>query len=197
MCQIHCFEPSRSTYEALSHTIAMANAPKDSCHIVLNQHALGRKRETLTLHYDDFKSGLASLTKRRLDHFNISMSKSEEVEVLPLDEYCTLNHISHIHLLKIDVEGHELDVLNGGLDMLKSKAIDMITFEFGGCNIDTRTYFQDFWYFFQSHGMDIFRILPDGELLPIQAYKEIYEQFITTNYVAIKSELIHKLGLMK
>ena len=194
MCQIHCFEPSQHTHEALSRTITEANPPK-KCHVVLNQHALGRKRETLTLHYDELQSGLASLTKRRLDHFNINMSKSEEVEVLPLDEYCALNHISHIHLLKIDDEGHELDVLGGALDMLKNQAIDIITFEFGGCNIDTRTYFQDFWYFFKDYDMEIFRILPSGELLPIKAYKEIYEQFITTNYVAMKSSIARELGL--
>lgn len=53
------------------------------------------------------------------------------------------------------VEGHELDVLAGAEEALKS--VQLVQFEFGGCNIDTRTYFQDFFYFFQQHGFAIHR----------------------------------------
>ena len=91
-------------------------------------------------------------------------------------------------MLKIDVEGHELDILYGSLYMLRNERIKMISFEFGGCNIDSRTYFQDFWYFFKENGMwSIFRIAPSGYLVPIQQYKEIYEQFCTTNFLVINN----------
>ena len=59
-----------------------------------------------------------------------------------------------------------------------------IQFEFGGCNIGTRTYFQDFWYFFKSHHFILYRITPIGAE-PINQYKESEEYFSTTNYVAI------------
>ena len=60
----------------------------------------------------------------------------------------------------------------------------MVTFEFGGCNIDTRTYFQDFWYFFREHGMHrVYRITPTGLLVPILGYREELEQFRTTNFL--------------
>ncbi len=64
----------------------------------------------------------------------------------------------------------------------------MATFEFGGCNIDTRTYFQDFYYFFEDVGMRVLRITPSGFLTPIDSYKEVYEQFTTTNFVALKRD---------
>lgn len=44
--------------------------------------------------------------------------------------------------------------------MFERGAIDRVTFEFGGCNIDTRTYFQDYWYFFKTFGFRVFRITP-------------------------------------
>ena len=165
---------------------------QDFCHknhaqrnnITLNNFGLGAENATATLHYDTKGSGLASLTKRRLEHFNIDFKQSEAVKIITLDEYCRTQNISRIHLLKMDVEGHELDILNGAKEMFAKKAIDIATFEFGGCNIDTRTFFQDFWYFFTAQKMQIYRILPNGNLHKIHAYKEIYEQFTTTNFVA-------------
>lgn len=65
--------------------------------------------------------------------------------MITVDDYCRESHVEHIHLLKIDVEGHELDVLHGATEMFQRKAIDVVTFEFGGCNIDTHTFFQNFF----------------------------------------------------
>lgn len=106
-----------------------------------------------------------------------------------LEAYCKMHNIEHIHLLKLDVEGHELDVLNGALGLFAKNAIDIVTFEFGGCNIDTKTYFQDFWYFFKDKNMSIYRILPNNKLHKIPEYRELYEQFVTTNYVAMKENI--------
>lgn len=60
----------------------------------------------------------------------------------------------------MDVEGHELDVLAGANEMISSGSIEYITFEFGGANIDSRIFFQDYYYFFDHYGYTIYRILP-------------------------------------
>jgi len=65
------------------------------------------------------------------------------------------------------------------------KEIQIIQFEFGGCNIDTKTFFQDFWYFFKENGFAIYRISPKGPLL-LDKYREADETFRTTNYVAVR-----------
>ena len=109
------------------------------------------------------------------------------MEINTIDNYCSENSIDHIHLLKIDIEGHELDALAGAKEMFALKSIDIVTFEFGGCNIDTRTFFQDFWYFFNEANFKIFRITPSGYLHPLKSYKEIYEQFRTTNFIAVSN----------
>ena len=64
-----------------------------------------------------------------------------------------------------------------------NKKIDFIQFEFGGCNIDSRTYFQDFFYHLQDN-YKIYRILEDN-IYELQTYKETYEIFITVNYLAV------------
>lgn len=60
----------------------------------------------------------------------------------------------------------------------------MVLFEFGGCNIDTRRFFRDYWHFFENTTMEIFRTTPSGYLIKIEKYKEDYEQFCYSNFVA-------------
>jgi hypothetical protein len=93
--------------------------------------------------------------------------------------------VDTIHLLKADIEGHEMDLLLGARRMFEKRAIRMATFEFGGCNIDTRTFYKDFFYFFRDNGMDLYRITPSGYLHPLPDYREIDEQYRTTNFAAI------------
>jgi FkbM family methyltransferase len=177
---LHCFEPSSSTFLILND----AMQPYPGLH--LNNEALGKEMGGAVLYSNEVGSGLASLTRRRLDHFGIDFSRVEDVVVSTLDNYCATRGIEHIDLLKVDVEGHELDVLFGAESMFKANAIDMVIFEFGGCNIDTRTFFQDYFYFFSEKNMVIYRITPSGYLMRIEKYSEICEQFRTTNFCAIR-----------
>lgn len=176
--RFHSFEPGHATFELLRSTSEGPDA-------TLNNAALGREAGSLTLYADEPGSGMASLTRRRLGHFGIAVAHEERVAVTTLDAYCAERGIESIDLLKIDVEGHELDVLAGGRSMFERRAVAMVSFEFGGCNIDTRTFLQDFFYFFREHAMTIHRITPSGYLRPLPAYRESDEQFRTSNFVAI------------
>lgn len=176
---VHCFEPGTIAFGLL------VESSRRNDRIKLNNIGLGKEAGEVTLYFDKPGSELASLTKRKLDHFNIDFSRSEIITMRTLDDYCLENGIVRIHLLKLDIEGHELDVLAGSFNMLHKNAIDMVVFEFGGCNIDSRSYFQDFYYFFEKIKMQLFRITPSGYLYPITSYREIFEQFRTTNFIAM------------
>ena len=175
---IYSFEPSRKTFERLQSNIG------GKTRINLYNLGFGDKNAKTLLFSNSDESGLASVYKRRLDHFNINMNKSEEVEIKTLDFFCEEHKIGHIHFLKLDIEGHEKKALDGSSKMLESGAIDFIQFEFGGCNIDSRTYFQDFYYLLKDN-YKIYRIVKDG-LYQIKQYKEMYEAFTATNYLAEK-----------
>lgn len=181
---IHSFEPSKKTFEQFQKTTSgIAN-------IISNNFGLGEMESNLLLYTNYDASGLASVYKRNLEHFGISMDKSEEIKLSTIDNYCKHNNIDRIHFLKLDIEGHELKALKGAEQMLSKKKIDFIQFEFGGCNIDSRTYFQDFFYMLKPN-YRIYRILKNS-LLEITQYKETQEIFITTNYLAERIELIQK-----
>jgi FkbM family methyltransferase len=177
---IYCFEPSKKTFDTLSKNVKNKNAR-------LFNFGFGSKTEELRLYSNQSGSGLASVYKRRLDHFDIYMDNTEKISLKTLDEFTAESQIKHINLLKIDVEGHEYEVLSGAKSLLKSDAIDFIQFEFGGCNIDSRTYFQDFFYMLNPN-FKIYRILNNG-FFPIPQYQEIYEQFATTNFLAVSKKI--------
>jgi FkbM family methyltransferase len=170
------FEPNRKNHQILLDTFSSDNRVK------VENLALSNKNSVSTLHADRDGSGLASLTKRRLDHFGISFDFAEQVTTTRFEDYWMDKLGSpEIGLLKLDIEGHELAALDGFGNALNH--IELIQFEFGGCNIDTRTYFQDFWYFFMENSFDIFRIGPLG-IRKIEHYSERDEHFSTTNYYA-------------
>jgi len=63
--------------------------------------------------------------------------------------------------------------------------VGVVQFEFGGCNIDTRTFLQDFWYLLTGAGYRLHRLGPNG-LTPVDRYRETDEVFVTTNYFAAR-----------
>jgi FkbM family methyltransferase len=180
--KIHVFEPSKINIEILKKKF------KDNESIVINGCGLSNINSNAVLYSNNNGSGLGSLTKRKLDHFGIDFSVEENVELIRFDDYWA-NNIDDdvIDLLKIDVEGHELEVLLGVGEKIHN--IKIIQFEFGGCNIDTRTYFQDYWYFFEKNNFQIFRMTPLGNY-EIKEYKEVYERFHTTNYFCVNKNLL-------
>ena len=173
--RVYCFEPSTVAFGHLADRFS--GDERVHCERV----AVGDRVGTARLWADTPGSRLGSLSKRRLDHIDIDFSHSEEVPVLTLDSWLAENPLRP-NLLKIDVEGHELAVLQGATELLKS--VEVVQFEFGGCNIDSRTYFQDFFYFFRDAGFRLYRLGPKG-LQPLDAYDCILdESFSPTNFIA-------------
>ena len=173
------FEPSSVNKPILENQFSkLPNVSINSC-------ALSNVNGKQNIYFDKPGSVLASLTQRRLEHFNINMHNSEEIETKRFDTFwktTKYNEKTIIDYVKIDVEGWELSVLQGFGDLINNMRV--IQFEFGGANLDTRTFFQDFWYFFKDHNFSIYRITPNG-ILPIREYTEHDEFFATTNYIAV------------
>lgn len=174
---IHSFEPSAHAHAALS--AAVIGEPRVSVH----QVALGASDGDAVLYADVPGSGLASLTRRRLDHFGLELSHEEPVPLRTLESWSLSSGVNDADVLKLDVEGHEMDVLRGTGEILRR--VRVIQWEFGGCNIDTRTYFQDFWYLLTEAGFKISRLGPAG-LSAVPRYSEREEMFATTNYFAYR-----------
>ena len=174
--QLHAFEPSGDSFRKLSEAITITNQ------IYLWNLGLSDSTGNRELHSDTQGSTLSSIYKRDLNHINKHFNRVETISVETLDDFCDRNKIPKIDFLKLDVEGHELSVLTGASKMLKNNNIRYIQFEFGGGNIDSRTYFKDF-FLLLSPQYKIYRILKNG-LFEITSYSERLEVFQSANYLA-------------
>jgi FkbM family methyltransferase len=184
--EIHTFEPSATNIAKLTARF------KDDPLIKLVPLALSDEAGRATLFSNLPGSGLGSLTKRRLEHFDIPFDTEESVDTVRFEDYWkTTLEGRQLDMVKVDSEGHELSALKGfGVAL---EATRVLQFEFGGCNIDTRTYFQDFWYFFKERDFDLYRITPFGAE-KIARYRESDEYFTTTNYIVANSRPPHSGG---
>ena len=174
----HLFEPSKKNYNKLKMKYQQKN-------IFINRKAIADVSGESYLYSDSPGSALGSLTKRDLDEIKINFNVKEKVDLIRFDEYWK-NAKVNIDYVKIDVEGHELDVLKGFGDLIyKTK---LIQFEFGGTAIDTRIFFKDFWNFFKIRNFTIYRMTPFG-LKKINKYSETEESFSYCNFVAYNNNL--------
>ena len=176
--EVHVFEP------ALTNINALRTRFHNDAAVHLVPSAVARESGASTLFADAAGSGMASLSKRKLDHFGIHFTHSETISTIRFEDYWTdVLKCRPIDIVKLDIEGHEMAALESFGAAIDSTKI--IQFEFGGANIDTRTFFQDFWYFFKTHQFAMYRVTPFGHS-PIADYRETDEYFSTTNYLAVR-----------
>lgn len=167
------------------HQVALRKLSAADSRVTVEQLAIGGSPGQSTLYADDEGSGLASLYKRDLTHIGAAITHQELVQVTTLDALTEKHGVRHVCFLKLDLEGHELEALKGAKDLLEREAIDALVFEFGGCNIDSRTYIKDFWSLLvYQHHFSFYRLLPMRRLKRLSKYSESLEQFSWQNILA-------------
>jgi FkbM family methyltransferase len=136
--EIYCFEPVQSTFQKLT-----ANVKSGRIHLF--NEGLGSNRSIEKIHIND-SSASSSLLEDDGRFF-----ASETVKINTGCNFCEENKINEIDLLKIDVEGYELQVLSGFESMLKN--VKMIYAEVGFDKNDKyKTYLPELLEFCDNHG---------------------------------------------
>lgn len=129
--------------------------------------------------------GNASLHVRKDTYFAGQNFAPQMVDVISIDTFLSTNAIDSVAFLKMDIEGHELFALRGAFNALSTGAIRALSFEFGSGNINSRTFFRDFWELLTGYCYEIYRVLPGGKILRIASYDEDLEYFRgVSNYIA-------------
>jgi FkbM family methyltransferase len=181
---LHCFEPSHSTYTKLLDNHFSSN-------VICNHFGLSSSAHQAELYIFEEGSGKNSLYQRRglEDGWNLpTQTRSERIELRTLDDYCSEKGITQIDFLKVDIEGHELELFQGAQNMLKNKRIKLIQFEYGGCNIDANVLLKDFFEFFSDYpNYRFYKIHPDS-LRFVKRYDQRLENFQYQNWAVVFEE---------
>jgi len=173
---VHAFEISPPTFSRLSKRF------EGQRRIHCLGAGLSDQPGTVTLrHFDGFE---ALTTATEYPH---PFSYREiEARVTTGGAYATANNITHIDLLKIDVEGMEQMVLRGFDELFAAKAIDLVQFEYGRVSIINRCLLRDFYEFFENRGFRVGKIYP--AYVDFRPYEMGDEDFLGPNYLACRAE---------
>lgn len=114
--QVYAFEPGSDNFRRM--TSNLVGKPE----IRRYQLGFGDSQRIATLFMDPAHPSMARLVEK-------PDSNSENVNIDTIDHFCAVNQISDIAILKIDTEGHEIQVLTGANRMLCSGSISVIKAE--------------------------------------------------------------------
>jgi FkbM family methyltransferase len=151
--------------------------------------ALGDKAGDAPYYFSSATDGTASLYVRHDTPFSDLKYETIKVEVRTLDEVIASLKLDFVDFMKMDIEGHELYALRGAQQALAAGKIGALSFEFGCGNINSRTYFRDFWDLLTDARFSLWRITPSGNAIPLSNYYEDHEYFRgVTNYIAVSNK---------
>jgi FkbM family methyltransferase len=184
---IYAFEPHPETFKGL------ARAAEAGRYTAINKACSDLSGKALLFDHEAEPEGTehASLVAAVIEDVHDARAASVEVDVTTIDEFVKERSIDRIHLLKIDVEGHEKKVLEGAAESIRGGMVDLIHFEFTEASMVSRVFLKDFLHLLPDY--DLNRMLPDG-LAPLGPYfPPIYEIFAYQNIVAIKRGMNSRL----
>lgn len=98
------FEPFSKNYKSLMDNITINNLQN----VQTEKLAIGEKNGNINLYYDERENNLGMVSTK-----NIENSSKEQVKIVSIDSYLQNKYLSHIDLIKIDIEGFEYSALKG------------------------------------------------------------------------------------
>jgi FkbM family methyltransferase len=179
---IYAFEPNPNTFEVLNKNLTCLNIQCYSLGLsskISQQKIYTYAREIDSEHASVYKNVLSDLHKAS-DILEI------ECKTISLDEFCETKKITYIDFIKIDTEGHELEVLSGATRMISENRIGIIQFEFNEMNIISRVFLKDFYEILKEY--NIYR-LDSNRLIPLFEYDSTNEIFKFQNFLAVNKKL--------
>jgi FkbM family methyltransferase len=184
--RVVAFEPHPATFRKLSARLSTLSAHATAHNVGLSS-SVGDSRlydyelNDGSIHASHYSAVLTDLRKEK-------RITSHCVPVTTLDDFCRSNGIQWIDFLKIDTEGHELEVLRGAAGLLSAQKIGIVQFEFNETNIISRTFLKDFYQILKK--FDFYRLSRD-RLIVLGEYSSRYEIFMFQNILAIRRDLRH------
>lgn len=153
---LHAFEPIPAAFTELKAKMA----PFGGVHVI--NAAMGRRQETRNLAVRGFNEcssflDIAPALTRGMPALDLSLVGDIAVPVTTLDAYATDQQLTSIQLLKLDVQGYELEVLSGATRTLPNVDWVYAEAQFQELYVGAPL-FQDVARFLRAHEFSLFRM---------------------------------------
>jgi FkbM family methyltransferase len=187
MAAIYCFEPLPNNFKTLDRNTAGLKT-------INIMTALGKEEGyvSFSVGKDNPDGSMATIYKETLENIFTFVGDIYTVPGIPMTTIDSYSYelIKTIDFLKIDVEGHELEILKGATKMIAENRINIIQFEFNEFNIISKSFMYDFYQILKDY--DFYRIMPQNKLFPMGDYKATLEIFLYQNILAINKSLNYR-----
>lgn len=150
----HLIEPNPDNYKELVNSFGEQQKGRTvHCHNL----AMGAEAGFVTMQSEGTMSQV--LKQDESDFITREHKETFRIEALPLDLFTHRAGVKHINLLKVDVEGFEMEVLGGARELLAENRIDVIYIEAGlSKSGGQQTYYRSIEDYLAGFGYKIFRI---------------------------------------
>ncbi len=175
------FEPARSMQPGFA--VNFAHEPR----VELLPLAVSNRQSEMEF-YDsgDGSSSLAVGRETRAERYR--------VETVTLDDFLEKRGHSRIDLVKIDVEGHDLHVLEGAERLLNRQAIDIFSFEYNETWIASRRFLRDACEYIEGTPYALFRLF-NGFLAPFRYTHRAERHDLGCIYVGVSGSRLEEGGI--
>ena len=175
--RLYCFEPSAPTFGQL--VANLGPCADDGLEIHPIRKALSRRNGSAALRIVHEAAGTNSLTPGG------GAVATETVETTTLTAFARAHRIERIHLLKIDAEGHDFEVLAGACEAMEAGAIDVIQFEYNQRWIYGGRFLRDAFHLLAEAGYAVGKVTPRG-IQWRRAYDWRLETFVQGNWLGCR-----------
>jgi FkbM family methyltransferase len=178
--KVVAFEPSPRERKQLSRNVRL-----NACsNVRIQPFALGSKRSRTDLHLvEGGEDGCNSLRPPVVN----SQTRPVSVDVYRFDDVAPKLRLTGVDFVKLDVEGAELDVLNGAPELLKAIPRPVLLVEVYDIRTEPWGYkAREIVQFLYHCGYEWFQLRQDGTLISVLADLDLYD----SNLVAIPKERV-------
>jgi len=113
------------------------------------------------------------------------------IKTVSLDDIAKANNYPQINMLKIDVEGYDLHVLEGASGLLDEQRIDIFTFEYNAPWIDSRRFLKEACAYIATKPYSLFRLF-NGFLAPFRYNHAAERHDLGCNYIGISTNRLQR-----
>lgn len=153
------------------------------------EYALSNKDGFDYINFGDENPALASLEKKinNIDDIGRMNKKTIKIEIKKLDSFIDKDIFKNIDFIKIDTEGHEFRVLEGGLNFIKKKNVKLIQIEFNWHHLFTNNTINQFFEILDNYVVTQMNLI-NGKLIKVDQNHYFSNIFQLSNFIFVEKQ---------